>query len=143
MRHRLSQATAELESALQANRNYQSELLKVKSLNEQLSEQIEIVTRDKRRLQGSMKTENRPNNQLDFFSSRRIGCCFESNFGFEHSNHRIRSSPKTTRSRQIVFDFDHRRISRTTSNRDKQIHSFEREHRQTSQRLRTEIGRER
>lgn len=51
-RHRLSQISAELESALQANRNYQSELVKVKSLNEQFSEQIEIITRDKRRLQG-------------------------------------------------------------------------------------------
>jgi phage shock protein A len=51
-RHRLSQLSAELESALQANRNYQSELVKVKSLNEQLAEQIEIITRDKRRLQG-------------------------------------------------------------------------------------------
>ncbi len=37
---------------MQANRNYQSELVKVKGLNEQLSEQIEIITRDKRRLQG-------------------------------------------------------------------------------------------
>lgn len=51
-RHRLSQLSAELESALQAYRNYQSELVKVKSLNEQLTEQIEIITRDKRRLQG-------------------------------------------------------------------------------------------
>ena len=44
--------SAELESALQANRNYQSELVKVKSLNEQFTEQIDIITRDKRRLQG-------------------------------------------------------------------------------------------
>jgi len=51
-RQRLSQLSAELESALQAYRNYQSELIKVKSLNEQLTEQIEIITRDKRRLQG-------------------------------------------------------------------------------------------
>jgi hypothetical protein len=43
---------AELESAVQANRNYQSELVKVKSLNEQFTEQIDIITRDKRRLQG-------------------------------------------------------------------------------------------
>lgn len=54
-RHRLSQATAELESAVQANRNYQSELVKVKSLNEQLTEQIDIITRDKRRLQGKIE----------------------------------------------------------------------------------------
>ena len=51
-RQRLSQLNAELESAVQANRNYQSELVKVKSLSEQLTEQIEIVNRDKRRLQG-------------------------------------------------------------------------------------------
>ena len=51
-RHRLNHISAELESALQANRNYQSELVKVKSLNEQLTEQIDIITRDKRRLQG-------------------------------------------------------------------------------------------
>lgn len=49
----MSQANAELESAVQANRNYQSELVKVKSLTEQLSEQVEIVNRDKRRLQGT------------------------------------------------------------------------------------------
>ena len=48
----MSQLSAELESALQANRNYQSELIKVKSLNEQLTEQVEIINRDKRRLQG-------------------------------------------------------------------------------------------
>ena len=53
-RQRLSQVSAELESALQANRNYQSELIKVKSLNDQFSEQIEIITRDKRRLQDEM-----------------------------------------------------------------------------------------
>ena len=52
LRHRFSQINAELESALQANRNYQSELVKVKSLNEQFAEQIDIITRDKRRLQG-------------------------------------------------------------------------------------------
>ena len=48
----MSQLSAELESAVQANRNYQSELVKVKGLNEQLSEQVEMVNRDKRRLQG-------------------------------------------------------------------------------------------
>jgi predicted nucleic acid-binding Zn-ribbon protein len=53
-RHRLSQVSAELESAVQANRNYQSELVKVKSLNEQFAEQIDIITRDKRRLQGQL-----------------------------------------------------------------------------------------
>ena len=53
-RQRLSQLNAELESAVQANRNYQSELIKVKSLSEQLTEQIEIITRDKRRLQGRL-----------------------------------------------------------------------------------------
>lgn len=52
-RQRLSHISAELESSVQANRNYQSELVKVKSLNEQFTEQIEIVNRDKRRLQGS------------------------------------------------------------------------------------------
>ena len=57
-RHRLSQLSAELESALQANRNYQSELVKVKSLNEQFTEQIEIITRDKRRLQGKKSTSS-------------------------------------------------------------------------------------
>ena len=55
-RSRLSQLSAELESALQANRNYQSELIKVKSLNEQFVEQIDIITRDKRRLQGQWHT---------------------------------------------------------------------------------------
>lgn len=39
---------------MQANRNYQSELVKVKSLTEQLTEQIELVTRDKHRLQGTL-----------------------------------------------------------------------------------------
>ncbi|CAF1258268.1 unnamed protein product [Rotaria magnacalcarata] len=53
-RQRLNQLNAELASAVQANHNYQSELLKVKSLNEQFTEQIEIITRDKRRLQDEM-----------------------------------------------------------------------------------------
>ncbi|CAF1134894.1 unnamed protein product [Adineta steineri] len=53
-RQRLNQISAEFESALQANRNYQSELVKLKSLNEQFTEQIDIVTRDKRRLQDEM-----------------------------------------------------------------------------------------
>ena len=52
-RERSNQLSAELESALQANQNCQSELNGMKSLNEQLTEQNDVLARDKHRLQGS------------------------------------------------------------------------------------------
>lgn len=65
----MNQVSAELESALQANRNYQSELIKVKSLTEQLTEQVEIITRDKRRLQDEMDVAL---NQISDLNSRLV-----------------------------------------------------------------------
>lgn len=51
---KLSIANAEIETAYQASRNYASELSKYKNLNEQMSEQLELVQKDKRRLSGNL-----------------------------------------------------------------------------------------
>lgn len=66
----MNQVTAEMESAVQANRNYQSELVKIKGLNEQLVEQVELINRDKRRFQG---------NEHSLIRERRFKLSFQMN----------------------------------------------------------------
>lgn len=49
---KLSIANAEIDTAFQASRNHALELSKYKHLNEQMSEQLELVQKDKRRISG-------------------------------------------------------------------------------------------
>ena len=51
---KLSIANAEIDTAFQASRNHALELSKYKHLNEQMSEQLELVQKDKRRISGKL-----------------------------------------------------------------------------------------
>ena len=52
LKSRLNASNAELDVTLSANRNYSIELSKAKHTNEQLSEQLEAIQKEKRRLVG-------------------------------------------------------------------------------------------
>ena len=52
MKNRLTNSNTDLEVALQANRNFSVELSKYKHAHEQVTEQLEAVQKEKRRLTG-------------------------------------------------------------------------------------------
>lgn len=54
LRSKLGIANGELDAAYQASRNFQSELSKFKHLSQQLSEQLETLQKDKRRISGKL-----------------------------------------------------------------------------------------
>jgi hypothetical protein len=53
LKNRLNASNIDLEVALQANRNFSSELNKSKHTNEQITEQLEGALKEKRRLTGN------------------------------------------------------------------------------------------
>lgn len=61
LRSKLSIANAELDAAYQASRNHQSELSKYKHLSQQMSEQLDTMQKDKRRISEELETNT---NQL-------------------------------------------------------------------------------
>jgi hypothetical protein len=54
LKNHLNETDAELDAALQANRNYGVELSKAKHVSEQISEQLEVSQKEKRRLAGTL-----------------------------------------------------------------------------------------
>ena len=58
LRTKLGIANAELDAAYQASRNHQSELSKFKHLSQQLSEQLEALQKDKRRISDELESTN-------------------------------------------------------------------------------------